>query len=110
MDGEHGDGEVPEIPPAARTFLERHRPIRSSPSDAGHGMRGDGEDDNGDDGDEAEGQQRVDGESRIEAPEIDGSPNVMDSANPEMLAPPAPHFARAQGRKELHIHRYQQRR
>ena len=59
MDGEQGDGEIPEIPEAARRFLDRHRPARTSSVD--RDAEGDGEvdDENGDD--EAGDQQEADG-------------------------------------------------
>ena len=71
MEDEHGcrNGGVP---PAARAFLERHRPIGNSSDD-------------GDDGDRAEDQHEAGGGSRIEVLEIGGNPSVVDNANPEVL-------------------------
>lgn len=83
----------PEIPPAARDFLERHRPIGSEFNSAGRDDDRDGEIDNGDDNDDAEGQHDAEGESTVEAPEVGGDPVVADSSDPETIAPPAQHFA-----------------
>ena len=78
-----------EVPPAARRFLERHRPIGNRLGSAGHDIEGDGENDNGDDDDTAEDQRGADGALRVEAPEVDGNPSVMNNADPEVLVPPA---------------------
>ena len=105
MEDEQGNGGVP---PAARTFLERHQPTRNSSAD--HDTERDGEDDDGDDGDKAEDQHEAGGELRIEVPEISGNPSVVDNADPEVLTPPAQHFAPRRGRQGFHIHRYRHRR
>ena len=90
------DRGIPAIPPAARDFLDRHRPIRIESNSAG---RDNGEIDSGDDNDGADGQHDAEGESMVEAPEVDGNPVVDGSAIPEVVPPPAQLFAHALGRK-----------
>jgi len=86
MEDEQG---IPAIPPAARGFLDRHRPIGMSNS----AERDDGEIDSGDDNDGADGQRDAEGESMVEAPEVDGNPVVADGEVPEVVPPPAQLFA-----------------
>ena len=93
MDDEQSNLDIPGVPPAARRFLERHRPIRISSAD--HGAERDGKDDDNKYGDRAEDQREADGE--IVDGEIVDNPldriRPGDNADPELLAPPAPHFA-----------------
>ena len=84
------DWGIPEVPPAARDFLDRHRPTGSESNSAG---RNNGEIDSGDDNDGADGQRDAEGESMVEAPEVDGDPVVEDIANPEVVPPTAQLFA-----------------
>ena len=88
MDGEQGDSTVP---PAARAFLERHRPAQdnlgSARRDADHEDRNndDGEDDN------AAGDQRGDnGELEVHGHRVGGSHDVAEDAEPGVSAPPIP--------------------
>ena len=96
MDGEQGNGEIPGVPPAARRFLDRHRPIGISSAD--RDAERDGEDNDDNDGDRAEDQRETDGEI-VDGEIVDnpldrlrpGDPGYQ--ADPEALAPPVPHSA-----------------
>ena len=103
---EDDDRGIPAIPPAARDFLDRHRPIGIESNSAG---RDNGEIDSGDYNDGADGQRDAEAESMVEAPEVDGNPVVANSSDPEAIAPPARHFAPpARGRRVFLIRRYRQ--
>ena len=84
---------IPEIPPAARNFFDQHRPIGNEFNSAGRDNDRDGEIDNADDNDEAEGRRDAEGDPMVEAPEVDENPGVANSSDPEAIAPPAQHFA-----------------
>ena len=89
MDDEQGSNETP---PAANIFLEWHRPAGNRLGSAGRDNEEDGENDVGDDDNEANDQREADGELRVEVPEADGDPNVAIAADPEVLAPNAQLF------------------
>ena len=88
MEDEQDDGGVP---PAARRFLERHRPAREGRLGSA-GRDTDGDNDNDDDDNEAGDQQEAEGELEIEGPGVgDGLDFVVD-ADPGVPAPPPQHL------------------
>ena len=88
------------IPPAARRFLERHRPAGDIPGRADRGIEGD--DDHDDDNNEARNQHEAEGELEVEGPEVGGGLDVVVDADPGVPLRPTQHFAprpRAKGAK-----------
>ena len=82
-DGQGGN----EVPPAARIFVERHRPAQNRLSSAGRDTGGDNDED--DDDNEARYQAAADGELQIEGPGVDGVPDVAVGADPGAFASPS---------------------
>ena len=95
VDDEHMEDEQgsSRAPPAARTFLERHRPAASGLDRADRDIGEDQEDDDGDADNEFNEQLETDGDLRVEVPEVSGDHNVAINADPEVLVPPAQLFA-----------------
>ena len=75
--------EGSRIPPAAREFLERHRPAQndlgSTRRDVDHEDR---HDDEGEDNNKAGDQRGDDGELGVDCPGVDGGLNVAEDAEP----------------------------
>ena len=67
MEDEGGD-EIPTAGPAARRFLERHRPAQSAPDNADEDNDRDGDDN------EARDQGAADGELEIDGSGVEGFP------------------------------------
>ena len=83
-----------EVPPVARRFLERHRPVGNALGSTGRDTsEGNDDDDDDDDDNEARDQGEADGELEIEGPGVDGVPVVAVCVNPEVPALPAQLFA-----------------
>ena len=102
MGDEQGDSG---IPPAARRLLVRESASGNQPARSMLGMADHDIDDN-DDGDEdnheAGYHHEAEGELEVEAPGVDGRPDVVVEADPEAPALSGPHFAprpRAKGVK-----------
>ena len=86
-DEQEGNG-VP-IPPAARRFLERHRPAQDALGGANRGTdEGNDEGDGSDDG--AKEPREADGEAEVDEPEISGEPNADDGVPAVPVPHPAP--------------------
>lgn len=87
MEYEQGEDR---IPPAAMTFLERHRPAGSGPARVDRNVGEDrGSDDGGDDN-EARDQHDADGDLEVEAPAVTGDHEVAIDANPGLPVPLPP--------------------
>ena len=84
--------EGSRIPPAARRFLERHRPAQNDLGSAGRDA--DGGNDEGSGSDEgAEEPREADGRVEVDAPEINGEPDADGDRDGEVPAVPVPHLA-----------------
>ena len=81
-----------ESNPAARRFLERHRPVGNALGSTGRDTS-EGNDDDDDDDNEARDQGEADGELEIEGPGVDGVPVVAVGVDPEGPAPAAQLFS-----------------
>ena len=80
-----------ETPPVARRFLERHRPAGSAPSRARNDT---GDNDEGiGDNDGAEEPREADGHLEVDAPEINGGPNVVGDDESGVPAQQNPYLA-----------------
>ena len=83
-----GEQEGSTIPPAARAFLERHRPAQdnlgSARRDADHESR---DNDDGEDDDEARDQRGDDGELEVDGRRVDGGHDVAEDVEPGVPAP-----------------------
>ena len=86
-----GEQEGSTVPPAARAFLERHRPAQdnlgSARRDADHESR---DNDDGEDDDEARDQRGDDGELEVDGHRVDGGHDVAEIAELGVPAPPIP--------------------
>ena len=83
-----GGNEIPTAGPAARRFLERHRPAQIAPGDAGLDT---GEDNDRDDDDnEAKDQGATDGELEIDGSGVEGFPAVVVGVDVEATVPLPP--------------------
>ena len=83
MESEGGD-EVPVAGPAARRFVERHRPAQSAPDNADEDNDRDGDDN------EARDQGAADGELEIDDSGVEGVPAVAVGIDVEATAPLPP--------------------
>ena len=90
--GDEQEGSGIPIPPAARRFLERHRPVQDALGSAGRNADRGNDEGNGSDGG-AEEPREADGRAEVDEPEINGEPNADGSRDGEVPVVPVPHLA-----------------